>query len=260
MIDLHAHLLPGVDDGPADERGALALADRAVRSGITAMAATPHIDHRHGVEPAALRERAATLQQALADEGIPLRVLQGGEITTARLYELDVDELRDLTLGGGRHLLLECPFGRTSGMADAVFRAQALGFDVLLAHPERSAEFIGRLPALAALVERGAATQITASSLDGAFGRPVQTAALEMLAAGLVHVVASDAHDAERRPPELRASLERAARWFKGLGERADYWVQEAPGAIVAAERVPPPPVIKRRRSQTLARALSGRR
>jgi protein-tyrosine phosphatase len=138
VIDLHAHLLPGIDDGPPDDAGSLEMARVAVQAGITAMAATPHIGHAHDVVVAELAERRARLRELLTAEGIDLHVLQGGELTGARFMELQPQELAQLTLGGGRYLLLECPFTPVGSMFEQfVARAQGLGFDVLLGHPER---------------------------------------------------------------------------------------------------------------------------
>src|SRR3954451_12392863 len=98
MIDLHAHLLPGVDDGPPGLDEALDLARGAVAAGIETMAATPHIDHIHGVAPTSVGPEVERLRAALAENGIPLTVIPGGEVALTRLPELSDEELGAVAL------------------------------------------------------------------------------------------------------------------------------------------------------------------
>jgi protein-tyrosine phosphatase len=257
VIDLHSHLLPGIDDGPPDAAGSVAMARAAVQAGITAIAATPHIDHAHDVVVGELAERRLRLQAVLAAEGVELEVLQGGEITGARMMELGAEDLSVLTLGGGRHLLLECPFTPVGSMFEhIVFRAQSLGFDVLLGHPERSPEFAQRPARLASLIDRRVLVQVTAGSLAGHFGRTVQRATIEMLAEGLVHVIASDAHEALRRRPDLLEGLEALERLVPGVADHAEYWTEVVPAAIVDGGDVEPPPRLKPSKGRMLTKRL----
>lgn len=246
MIDLHAHLLPGIDDGPHDDDGAVVMARAAVDQGITAMAATPHIDFKHEVAIAELSARLNHLRQMLAGAGVSLEVHQGGEITPTRLLELTSTDLDMLTLGGGRYLLLECPFSRVGQMFDnVVFHAQSAGYEVLLAHPERSPEFLNDVPRLAGLVERGVRVQLTAGSLVGEFGRTVHGAAMTMAAEGLVHVVSSDAHDSVRRPPSLGPAMEALASAVPGSDQAIRYWTHTAPQTILTGTLVEPAPRLR---------------
>jgi protein-tyrosine phosphatase len=257
VIDLHSHLLPGIDDGPPDDAGSIAMARAAVEAGIVAMAATPHIDHAHRVAVGELKRRRERLQTLLSAEGVALEILQGGELTGARLMELSAEELSVLTLGGGSYLLLECPFTPVGSMFEhLVFRAQSLGFEVLLGHPERSPEFAGRPERLASLVERRVLVQVTSGSLAGHFGRTVQRATIEMLAEGLVHVVSSDAHEAQRRRPDLLGGIEALERLVPGVGEHAAYWTQTVPAAIVGGAEVEPAPRLKPSKGRMLGKRL----
>jgi protein-tyrosine phosphatase len=242
-IDLHAHLLPGLDDGPAELAGSLALAQSAVAAGTRVMAATPHVNATFAVAPAELADRVATMARALADAGIALRVEAGGELAHDRALELSDDELRAVTLGTGGCVLLECPFTHAGPLvARLVGHLQGKGHRVLLAHPERSPEFLQDPARLAALVRRGAFAQLTAGSLRGDFGRTVQRGARAFLEQGLAHVVASDAHDAVQRPPSLlpvtRAALER----WRQPPELADWLCTSAPRALLDGDPVPPGP------------------
>jgi protein-tyrosine phosphatase len=244
MIDLHAHLLPGIDDGPPDRPAAVALAAAAVRDGTRVMAATPHIGFAHGVAPAGLAARVLELRQELAAEGIPLEVVQGGELAPDRTLDLSDAELAAIALGGSRCVLLECPFTRAGGlMARIVTHLQAKGFRVLLAHPERSPSFLEDPPALRTLVERGAYAQLTAGSLSGVFGGAVRRASRSFLEQGLIHVVASDAHAARGgRSPALRALVAGTLAEWRQDEALATWLCAEAPRALLADAELPPRP------------------
>jgi protein-tyrosine phosphatase len=245
MIDLHAHLLPGVDDGPATLEDALAMARAAVEAGIETMAATPHIDYAHGVEPESVGPAVERLRAALADEGIPLKVVPGGEVALTRLPELADEELSAVALAGGPWVLLECPLDLAGGpLEEAVFSLQVRGFEVLLAHPERSPMFLRAPQRIRGLADQGARTSVTAGALAGSFGRTPQRLALRMLEEGLAHSVASDAHDARRRPPELRAGLEEAESRLPGVEALARWLTRDVPGAIAGGTAVPEPPEV----------------
>jgi len=234
-IDLHAHVLPGIDDGPPGMTGALALARAAVEDGTRAMAATPHIGLHFAVVPAELAGRLAALRAALAAERIPLEVLAGGELAPSVAADMSEADLRAIALGGGSCILLECPFVRSGGLMPAlVAHLRRSGFRVLLAHPERSHELLRDPGRLAALVDAGAYVQVTAGSLRGDFGRTVRRYALALLDEGLVHVVASDAHDARARTPELVSIVADAVRHARLPPATTAVLTEEAPRALLA--------------------------
>jgi protein-tyrosine phosphatase len=243
VIDLHAHILPGLDDGPATPEAAVAMARAAVAAGTRALATTSHVNHGFGLGPAELGAARAALAERLAAEGVELELLAGGEIAPERLPDLDDDALRALALGGGPHVLLECPFSPVgAGMDMMVADLQRRGFGVVLAHPERSPSFMREPERLAVLVERGALAQVTTGSLAGRFGERVRRAAEDMLRRGLLHVLASDAHDAVHRPPDLRAAGD-------ALDERQAEWMTSAaPAAILAGRPLPERPPLPRSR------------
>lgn len=242
MIDLHAHILPGFDDGPPTTEAALGMARAAVAAGTRAIATTPHINHSFGVRTDALAPAREALAARLAEEGIELELLAGGEIAPERLQELDDDTLRSLALGGGSYVLLECPFSAVASMDMMVSDLQRRGFGVLLAHPERSPAFQRDPARLAALIERGALAQVTTGSLTGGFGEVPRRAAAAMLQQGLLHVLASDAHDEIHRAPDLRAA--------DGVLDEAQFeWMTTAvPGAIVGGGPLPDRPPLPRGR------------
>ncbi len=234
MIDLHAHILPGVDDGPATVEAALDMARAAAAAGTRAIATTPHVGPVYPIAPAEIGSAREALADRLAEAGIELELLAGGEIAPSRLPELDDDALRALALGGGPYVLLECPFSPAGANLEAmVADLQQRGFGVLLAHPERSPSFQRDPAQLARLVERGALAQVTTGSLVGDFGEIPRRTAAAMLEQGLLHVLASDAHDATHRDPDLHAA--------DGVLDEAQVeWMTTAvPAAIVAGRPLP---------------------
>jgi protein-tyrosine phosphatase len=255
MIDLHAHILPELDDGPPTVEAALEMARAAVAAGTKAIATTSHIGYHFTIGPDEIARARAALAERFADEGIELELLAGGEIAPERLPQLDDDALRALALGGGPYVLFECPFAPVgAGMEMMAADLQRRGFGVLLAHPERSPSFQRDLGLLSALVDRGALAQVTTGSLAGGFGEVPRQAALAMLQKGLVHVLASDAHSATHRGPDLRKAGD-------VLDPDQHAWMTTAaPAAIVAGEPLPPrPPLPRPRGMRARLRAWSAR-
>jgi protein-tyrosine phosphatase len=252
MIDLHAHILPGLDDGPESVDGALAMARAAASAGTRAMATTSHINRGFNLHPAELAAARKSLVARLEADRIDLELLQGGEISPGRLPALDDDALRSLTLGGGPYVLLECPFAPVDRRMDAmVGELQERGFEVLLAHPERSPTFQRDPTRLARLTERGALAQVTTGSFAGGFGEIARRAAHTMLERSLVHVLASDAHDATHRPPDLHAA---------GLdADQLDWMARAVPAAIVAGRKLPDRPPLRPKGVRARLRAWSTR-
>jgi protein-tyrosine phosphatase len=247
VIDLHAHILPGLDDGPRDTAGALAMARAAAAAGTRAVATTSHINVSFGLGPEDLAAARATLQPELAAAGIELELIPGGEVAPERLPDLSDDELRGLALGPGGCILLECPFTPVgSAMELMVADLQRRGFTVLLGHPERSSTFQREPQRLERLVEMGATAQVTAGSLAGGFGDTAKRAALGMLEAGHVHVIASDSHDPAHRPPDPRLADRALAARYGDVEDQVRWMTEDAPAALVAGTPLPPRPPLPR--------------
>jgi protein-tyrosine phosphatase len=243
VIDIHCHVLPGLDDGPANMHEAVMLAEAAAASGTTVLVATPHIDNTWRVRPELIAERADALQRELGEQGVELEIRTGAEIAPARLPDLSADDLARLRLGGGPYLLLECPLSSTAGDFDALLlRIRARGESIVLAHPERSPLFQYEPRRLAALVEAGLLCAITAGAIEGAFGEIVRRFSIELLREQLVHVIASDAHDAHRRPPGIGRALASAETELPGIAQSNEWLTVLAPRAILAGEPLPPRP------------------
>jgi protein-tyrosine phosphatase len=245
VIDLHAHILPALDDGPVDLDDSAAFAAAAVQDGTTTLAATSHIN-RTGLVPAELTAARALVVARLEADGIPLEVVQGGEVAPSRLPSLSDDDLRALTLGSGPWVLLECPLSPAAADLDVHVRAlRWRGFEVLLAHPERSPRLQRRPEELERLVELGALAQVTAASLAGRFGDAARRSSFEW-----VHVLASDGHHHRDRPPGLESGVAAMRRRYGDVDELADWMSRAVPSAIVTGTAVPErPPLPRRRRS-----------
>jgi protein-tyrosine phosphatase len=238
VIDLHCHILPGVDDGPATLEGALDMARAHVAAGVRTVAATPHVSWDMPTSSERVARDVPALQRELRAAGIDLEVTTGGELAVSRVGDLADDELRALALGGGPWLLVEPPLASSSLAFEAILHTlQGRGHRVLLAHPERCPAFQREPERLRALVDAGMLCSITAGSLIGHFGSTVERFAHRLVRDGLVHNVASDAHDSVRRAPGLREAVEAA-----GYGDRAGWWCDEVPGALLAGTEVPDPP------------------
>jgi protein-tyrosine phosphatase len=202
-VDLHCHLLPGLDDGAATMAATLAHARRLEAAGVTDVACTPHIKRRDfpHIEIARLAEFRERAQQAIDDHGIAVRLHPGGELGHDEALLLSREELELIAQGPshGRWLLLECPFEGIEGdFTEAAERLWGLGFDLLLAHPERAAALPGADRRLLELIDRGALVQVNASSLLGRHGAVARAGARRLLGDGLVWCLASDGHPGTR--------------------------------------------------------------
>jgi protein-tyrosine phosphatase len=238
VIDLHSHVLPGIDDGPRAIEGSVALARVALDSGIETLLATPHVSPRYPNDAHTIAQLVEQVRERLSVEGIALELPAGAEIAITRLAEIEPAELHALSLGAGPWLLIEPPFTPVASGVDSIVRdLLRRGHRVLLAHPERCPAFHRDPAMLAALVREGVLTSLTAGSLTGQFGNEARRFALAMIGSELAHNLASDAHDHLRRPPRLGEALRLAGP--PALGE----WLsQEVPAAILAGEEIPSRP------------------
>jgi len=247
LVDLHCHLLPDLDDGPATVQESVGLAAELAAGGVKTVVCTPHFRRDHPrVVPRNLRPLCDHLRQAIGQEGIELEVLPGAEVDLHRGMEASDAELKLASLGqGGTHLLVETPYSRLGSLfEEQLFELQVRGYTLLLAHPERNGAFQQQPERLEALVRRGVLVQVTATSLarPPAKSRSGRTAR-GLLEAGLAHVISSDAHGPAFARTTLADGL-RAAR--EVVGSRADWMVTDVPAAILAGEPIPPPPAPRR--------------
>src|SRR4051794_22942170 len=202
-VDLHLHLLPGVDDGARDERASLEHAARMAREGVREASVTPHVGHPDF--PVAVLEipaRTAALQRALDRAGIPLKLHPGGEIHPSAAPRLTAAEVDVLASGpsGARWVLAEVPFeGIDTDYLAACYTLRAHGVSLVIAHPERAAGILdGGLELLRAELAAGDVLQVNVCSLLGQHGLEAQTAAERLVRSGLAYVLASDGHPGTR--------------------------------------------------------------
>jgi protein-tyrosine phosphatase len=251
VIDLHCHILPGIDDGPRTMEDSIALASAAFAGGTRTIVATPHVSGQWPDNDAeGIGAGVRAVNGALRDAGIAIDVLAGAEVALSRAVDLEPAELRALRLGGGPWLLVECPLGPAPGLEQGLGALRMQGHRIVLAHPERCPALQREPERLAELVRLGMVTSVTASAFTGHFGGVVKRFAFELLRRGLVHSVASDAHDAVRRPPALATELAKA-----GLDDHAPRAAHEAPAAILRGGDVPAPPALPPSMPARLARA-----
>jgi protein-tyrosine phosphatase len=236
MIDIHTHFVWGLDDGASSFEDTLAMLRTAAEDGITDIVATPHSNAEYVFQPALLRQRTGEL--ALRSEPMPV-IHSGCE------FHLSSDNIGPLlespatyTINAGPYLLLEFPnlhIGRhTESILSQLLDA---GIVPIVAHPERNPVLARDLVRLESWVELGCLTQVTARSITGGFGGPPHAAALRLLDRGLVHVVASDAHDPQYRPPALSAAFHAV---HARLGEEcAELLFTDNPRGIIQGRPLP---------------------
>jgi len=240
VIDIHCHVLPGIDDGPETIEGSVALARAAEAAGIATIVATPHVSSRYPNDAATIARLVEATNARFAAEGLAVNVLPGAEIAMTRFIDIDADELRSLELGGGGWLLVEPPFASLGMRLDTLLLGlQQRGHRIVLAHPERCAAFRRDPSMLEELLASGFLVSITAGSLVGRFGDEVRRFALQLARAGMIHNVTSDAHDHLQRPPGILSEVERA-----GLAPLASWLTQEVPEALLAGTEIPPRPEV----------------
>jgi protein-tyrosine phosphatase len=242
VIDMHFHVLPGIDDGPDTMAGSVALARAAAAAGVSTLVATPHVSWRYRNDAQTIRGLVDELGERLTAEGVAIELRAGAEVAMTYLTELERAELTELRLGQGEWLLVEPPFAAVApALGDIVREVQRRGHRVLLAHPERCPAFHRDPDLLAELVRGGALASITAGSLAGRFGGPPRRFALKLLQEGLVHNVASDAHDLDGRAPGIAAELEQA-----GAASLTDWLTCAVPEAILGGDEIPARPQLLR--------------
>lgn len=238
MIDIHSHILYGLDDGSPDRETSLAMLRMAAEAGTTDLVATPHSDVTYSFDPDLVAERVADLREASG--GAP-RLYSGCDFHLH--YENIQNALAHPTryaINQKSYLLVEFSdlviFGNSGQILDALAGA---GMRPIITHPERNHLLQQRLGLLEEWVGRGCALQITAQSLTGDFGRSPRETSEELIKRGLVHFVASDAHDCGHRPPRLDLAFEHVSRRWGA--ETAERLFVRNPAAALAGDPLPEP-------------------
>ncbi len=214
MYDLHSHLLPGIDDGAPDYETSLAMARAFVDQGVQGVACTPHIlpglYHNSGPQ---IKAAVAELQKRLDDAAIPLKLVAGADNHIIPDFVAGLKEGRLLPLGDSSYVLVEPPHHiAPARLEDLFFSILIGGYIPILTHPERLSWIESKYDVMKTLAAKGVWMQLTSGSLIGRFGRRPRYWAQRMLEEGLVQILATDAHDTKRRPPDLAKGAKEAER------------------------------------------------
>ncbi|MCF6138831.1 tyrosine-protein phosphatase [Pseudalkalibacillus berkeleyi] len=249
MIDIHCHILPGIDDGASQYEDSMNMAKKAIEEGITTIIATPHHNHHfpnHGLE---IENHVARLNEKLKENHIEIEVIQGQEprITADFIEELNRGEI--LTLGNQRkYVHIELPSNQVPRHTKSIiFELQLMGITPIIVHPERNTKLTENPDLLFELVNEGALTQVTAASVVGNFGKNIQKFSYQIIEHNLSHFIASDAHNISNRSFHLRGAYEAIEKKF-GIKKR--YELQENPALLINGESITAstPEPIKRRK------------
>ena len=239
MIDIHHHLLYGLDDGAVDLETSLEMAKIAIKDGITHVACTPHANSDYVFRPEENAALLAELQQKLGDR---LTLGLGCD------FHLSFDNIEDAlahptkyTVNGKKYLLVEFPdFGIPQNISSSFYEMAVAGMVPILTHPERNLTLMQKPEKLAQWLRMGCLVQVTAGSLIGRFGRGPQRIARELLDWGWVHVIATDAHNTTSRPPVMSTAFEFLSQHYGE--ETAERLCVQNPEAVFEGKGLPEQP------------------
>lgn len=213
FVDIHCHILPGIDDGPEDWDQALGMARAAVRDGVEWLVATPHQGGRYSHNSAeAIRQLCLEAQQHLNEHQVPLRLFYGADVRIEETLPEALAQGAVLKIANKRYVLMELPHDVHFPLDGLLKRLRPTGTVPILTHPERNSALRRQRHVIGQFIQAGGLIQLTAGSLLGAFGGAVRQFSEELLLAGEVHVVASDAHGVCGRPPALGDAYRQIAR------------------------------------------------
>ncbi len=216
MIDIHHHLLWGMDDGASSVETSMEMAKIAAADGITHIVCSPHANGEYVYEPAVIAEKIAELQRLLDTEKIALKLGRGCDFHMSydNIQEAKVDPAR-FSINGLGYLLVEIPeYGVPRGLTDTFYQLQLAGLTPILTHPERNPTLQQDQPRMVDWMRGGVLVQVTAGSVMGRMGRHAEKMAHELLAKRWVHFLATDAHNTTSRPPKMREAFELVAKKY----------------------------------------------
>lgn len=208
MIDIHCHILPDIDDGPRTFEESIAMATMAAEDGIAAIVATPHLNEKR-YDPVEISRRVAWLNHQLRIKSIPVSILPGADVSVV----FKPHQVHGFTINDTEYILVEFPHTHLPKHADEILlHFVTEGFKPIITHPERNPSISANPTLLNQVMGQNQYVQITSGSLIGEFGKEAQQCAEYLLKAGLVDVIATDAHSPTHRRPRLHAGLEAAAK------------------------------------------------
>ncbi|WP_026907575.1 tyrosine-protein phosphatase [Paucisalibacillus globulus] len=237
MIDIHCHILHGVDDGPKTRTDSLAMAQAAVNEGIHTIIASPH--HQNGIyinSRLDIEAKVMEFNRLMQEENIPLTVLVGQE---TRLHR---DMIKELQMGvitplnNTKYVFIEFPSGEVPRYAEQMlFEIQVAGYTPIIVHPERNRQIAENPSILYNLVQKGSLTQLTAASIVGKFGKAIQKLSYQLIESNLTHFIASDAHNTTSRGFRLKEAYEKIC---KRYGDETFYMYMENARLLINGEDV----------------------
>ena len=216
MIDIHHHLLPGLDDGSVTEDNSVEMARIAVEDGITHVVCTPHANHHYSYEPKLVADKVAELERRLAREGVALTLGRGADFhLTYDNIQSAIAEPARYSINGLGYLMVEiADYGLPQGLTETFYQMQLAGLTPVLTHPERNPTLQQDPARMMEWLRGGLLVQITAGSVLGHMGRRAKTMAHELLEKRWVHFLATDAHNVISRPPRMRAAHDEIAKRY----------------------------------------------
>jgi protein-tyrosine phosphatase len=237
MIDIHCHILPGVDDGAKSIEESMEMAKQAVLDGIHTIVATPHHNEKYSNEKAFILKQVENLNALLQQQNIPLTILPGQEprIDGDMIQQLDNGQLMTLT-NNSKYLFVELPSNHVPRYTEKLlYDIQLKGITPIIVHPERNQEIIENPELLYQLVKKGAITQLTASSVAGDLGKKIKKFCMQLVESNLTHLIASDAHNCDTRKFRLTQAYSELERKF---GIQATYLFKENAELLISNKTV----------------------
>lgn len=214
MIDIHHHLLPGLDDGSASEANSVEMAKIAVADGITHVVCTPHANHHYAYDPEVVQEKIAHMERLLARHDVPLTLGRGADfhLTYDNIQTAIADPSR-FSINGLGYLMVEiADYGLPQGLTETFYQMRLVGLTPVLTHPERNATLQQDPSRMEDWLRGGLLVQITAGSVLGHMGRTPKRMAHELLEKRWAHFLATDAHNTTSRAPRMRAAHDEVAK------------------------------------------------
>lgn len=210
MIDTHAHILPGLDDGPETMEQTKKMLDAAVKEQISGIIATPHGHHPNfKTDLKAMADKLEMVKNYITEAQLPIEIFKGQECRLSDKLPDRLDAGEALTLAGSRYVLLELPSsGIPAYTVQVIQQLISRNYVPIIAHAERNQGIIEKPDRLRKLLLHGAMAQVTAGSVSGSFGKAIQKTAFTLIEANLIHVYGSDVHSLDKRPFHFNAGLD----------------------------------------------------
>lgn len=250
MIDLHCHILPGVDDGAKDMEDSMKMARTAVEEGITHILATPHYKNGHwDNEKRDILPLVEEVQDELDARGIPLTIFPGQEvrINGELMEDIELDRIQFID-ENNQYVLIEFPTPSIPAYTESLFfEMQRSGVIPVIVHPERNHAVLKDPNILLPFIEKGALAQLTAASYTGGFGKEIQQVSTKLIEADLVHFIASDAHNVKSRSFHMRAAFDKLEKEYGSDKVEAYHQITKdlVNGEVIVA---PTPSEVKRKK------------